>query len=198
MKQQLASQLSDGKLQEYIIDKEKWSQYTFDGVAWSDYETAFKRLSKNRQVNTRKACFNLWHTRRKNVRYYSGKEGCCMCNTQEENWIHILTCPSIEGSMNREESWVKARKTMKHYKLPNDFWSAMEKGVHGYTRHPVGGEIDTPFPPTYDKRRNHLKLALREQDKIGWDNLLKGHMGKQWIKYEKNHLEHENIKLQAK
>jgi hypothetical protein len=33
MKQQLASQLSDGKLHDYIIDKEKWSQYTFDSVA---------------------------------------------------------------------------------------------------------------------------------------------------------------------
>jgi hypothetical protein len=43
MKQHLASQLSDGKLQEYIIDKEIWSQYTFDSVAWSDYEMAFKR-----------------------------------------------------------------------------------------------------------------------------------------------------------
>jgi hypothetical protein len=42
MKQQLASQLLDGNLQEYIIDKEKWTQYTFDSVAWSDYETAFK------------------------------------------------------------------------------------------------------------------------------------------------------------
>jgi hypothetical protein len=39
MKQQLASQLSDGKLHDNIIDKEKWSQYTFDSVAWSDYET---------------------------------------------------------------------------------------------------------------------------------------------------------------
>jgi ribonuclease HI len=44
MKQQLASQLSDGKLQEYIINKEKRSQYTFDSVAWSDYEIAFKQL----------------------------------------------------------------------------------------------------------------------------------------------------------
>jgi hypothetical protein len=93
MKQQLASQLLDGKLHHYIIDKEKWSQYTFDRVAWSDYEMAFKRFSKNRQVNISKACFNLWRTGRKNVRYYGGKKGCCMCNTPEEDWIHILTCP---------------------------------------------------------------------------------------------------------
>jgi hypothetical protein len=108
------------------------------------------------------------------VRYYGGGKACDMCNIQEEDWIHILTFPSIKACMNREKSWAKARKTMKHWKLPNDFWTAMEKGVHGYTRHPEGGAIDTPFPPTYDNRRNRLKLAFREQDKIGWDNLLKG------------------------
>jgi hypothetical protein len=73
-----------------------------------------------------------------------------MCNTQEEDLIRILTCSSIEAGMNREESWAKAMKTMKHWKLSNDFWTALEKGVHGYTRHPVGGAIDTPFPPIYD------------------------------------------------
>jgi hypothetical protein len=121
-----------------------------------------------------------------------------MCNTQEEDWIHILTCPSIEACMNREESWVKAMKTMKHWRLSNDFWTALEICVHGFTRDPAGGAIETPLPPTYDNSRNHLKLAFREQDKKNWDNLLKGNMGKQWIEYVKKHLEHEKIKLQAK
>jgi hypothetical protein len=62
--------------------------------------------------------------------------------------------------MNREESWAKARKAMAHWKLPNDVWAAMEKGLHGYTRAPNGGAIETPFPPTYNSRRNHLKLAF--------------------------------------
>jgi alpha-glucosidase (family GH31 glycosyl hydrolase) len=74
MKQELSSQLSGGKLRDYIIDKEKWTQYTFDRVAWRDYKTAFKRLSDNIQVNIIKACFNLWHTGRKNARYYEGTE----------------------------------------------------------------------------------------------------------------------------
>jgi hypothetical protein len=43
-KQQLASQLLEGKLKEHIIDKEEWTQYTFDSVAWRECETAFKRL----------------------------------------------------------------------------------------------------------------------------------------------------------
>jgi hypothetical protein len=198
MRHQLASQFSDGKLKNYIINKEKWTQYTFDSVAWQDYETAFKRLSKNRQVNISKACFNLWHTGQKNTRYYGGKKSCCICSTQEEEWIHILTCPSTGICMNREESCAKARKVMKHCKLPNNFWTTVEKGLHGYTRNPKGGAIIIPFPPMYNNRRNHLKLAFREKYKIGSDNLLQGWMGRQWIKYVKQHIQNDNIKLQTK
>jgi hypothetical protein len=174
MKQQLAYPLSDSKLKDYIIEKEKWTQYTLDSVAWREYEIAYKRLSKNRQFNISKACFNLWHTGRKNGRYYGGKKSCCLCNTLEEDWIHILTHPSIDACMNREESCAKARKAMTHWKLQNDFWTAMEKVLNGYTGPPNGCTITTPFPPTYNNRSNHLKLTFREQDRIGWDNLLKG------------------------
>jgi hypothetical protein len=77
--------------------------------------------------------------------------------------------------MNREESWAKVWKAMAaHWKLPNDFCTAMEKGLHGYTRNPEGGAILTPFPPTFNNRRNHIKLAFQEHDKIGWDTLIKG------------------------
>jgi hypothetical protein len=71
-----------------------------------------------------------------------------MYNVPEEDWIHILTCLSIDACMNREESWTNARKEMAHWKLPNDFWTAMEKGLYGYTRAPKGGAITAPFPPT--------------------------------------------------
>jgi hypothetical protein len=66
MRQQLASQLYYGKLKDYNIEKEKWTQYTFDSVAWREYKIAYKRLSKNRQVNSGKACYNLWQKGRKN------------------------------------------------------------------------------------------------------------------------------------
>jgi hypothetical protein len=91
---------------------------------------------------------------------------------REEDWTHILTCPSIDACTNRGESWVKARKEMMHWKLPNDFWTAMEKGLHGYMHNPKGGSITTPFPPTFDNIWNHLKFAFREHATIGWDNQL--------------------------
>jgi hypothetical protein len=48
--------------------------------------------------------------------------------------------------MSSEESWAKARKAMAHWKLLNDFWTAMEKVLHGYARAPNGGAITTHFP----------------------------------------------------
>jgi hypothetical protein len=81
--------------------------------------------------------------------------------------------------MSREESWAKAQNVMPHWKLPNEFRIAMEKGMSGYTRAPDGSAFASPFPSTYINSRNHVNLAFREQDKIGWDNLIKGRMGRQ-------------------
>jgi hypothetical protein len=124
MKQQLASHLSDRTLKDYIIDKAKWTQYTFDSAAWWDLQITLKTLSKNRQVNISKACFNLRHTGYKNMRYYGGTKSCCMYKSQED-WIHIL-------------------------KLSSNFCTAMEKGLHGYTHNLKGGVISTPPSPIYD------------------------------------------------
>jgi hypothetical protein len=67
----------------------------------------------------------------------------------------------------------KGEEGNKALNIANDFCTATEKGLHGYTQNPTGGAINTPFSPTYDNIRNHLKLAFREQDTIGWENLLK-------------------------
>jgi hypothetical protein len=121
-----------------------------------------------------------------------------MCNVLEEDWIHTLTCPLIDACTNREESRAKVRKAMTHWKPSNDFWIAIKKGLNGYTRAPNGGAIETTFPSTYNNIMNHLKLAFRKQDRTGWDNLIKGCMGRQWIEYVlKQHIHNENIKLKA-
>jgi hypothetical protein len=115
----------DGKLKDYIIEKEKWTQCTFDSVAWRKYKIVYKRLPKNRQVNISKACFNLWHTGMKNGRYYGGKKSCCICNAPEEYWIHILTYPFIDECMNREESWKRLRRRWHTGCFQIIVWTAM-------------------------------------------------------------------------
>jgi hypothetical protein len=54
-KEQLKTKLHKKAVTTFIEEKESWSQQTFDTVSWSACGTAFKRLSKNREINVSKA-----------------------------------------------------------------------------------------------------------------------------------------------
>jgi ribonuclease HI len=47
-KERLTQQLLHGDLQEYLMEKEQWSTYSFNNICWKRNETALKRISKAR------------------------------------------------------------------------------------------------------------------------------------------------------
>jgi hypothetical protein len=161
MKQQLASQLSDGRLKDYIIENKKRTQYIFDSEAWREYEIAYKRLSKNRQVNISKVCFNLWHTGRKNGRYYGRKKSCCLCNALEEDLIRLSACQSIDACMNNEGSWAKAREVMTHWKLQNDFWTTMEEMTERIYMGPKWRRYHNTFPTDIQQQKESPQVDIK-------------------------------------
>jgi hypothetical protein len=48
---------------------------------------------------------------------------------KKEDWRHILNCPSLDASYHRDASWQKVKKDMQMWRLPADFWTALEKGL---------------------------------------------------------------------
>jgi hypothetical protein len=72
MKNQLTSQMHDGNLRSFLIQKDSWSSQIFDAVDWNASERALIWLSKNRQMNVVKLCHNYWHTGSKHVKFYVG------------------------------------------------------------------------------------------------------------------------------
>jgi hypothetical protein len=56
----------------------------------------------------------------------------------------------------------RVKKSMERWKLPNDFWIAVEKGMLSYNENPAKVKDRpspaTPFPPTFNNQRNSLKL----------------------------------------
>jgi hypothetical protein len=163
MKYHLTSQLTDPKLRAHIMLKEEWSEHTFSKVDWTAFETAFKRLYKHRQTAVSKSCHNLWHTGKRNGQIYRGKKSCCFCNTEEEYWNYVLSCGSLDATMAREASWAKVKKDMAPWKMPPDFWTAVEKGLQHYiinaSQKNKGAEA--PFPGTFNNPRNLLRQAFR-------------------------------------
>jgi hypothetical protein len=72
MKNQLTSQIHEGNLRSFLMQKESWSPQTFDDINWNASERALRRLSKNRQMNVVKLCHNYWHTGSRHVKFYGG------------------------------------------------------------------------------------------------------------------------------
>jgi hypothetical protein len=69
-KDKLEKQLHDKALTAFIKEKEYWTQQTVDTVNWNAWGGAFKRPSKNRQINVSKACFNYWHIGARHTTFY--------------------------------------------------------------------------------------------------------------------------------
>jgi hypothetical protein len=133
MKNQLTSHMHDDNIRSFLIQKESWSSQTFDAIDWHSSERALRRMSKNRQMNVVKLFHNYWHTGSRHVRFYGGERPCCFCQDNKEDWRHILNCPSLDASYHRDASWQKVKKAMQIWKLPADFWTAIEKGLRHLT-----------------------------------------------------------------
>jgi hypothetical protein len=115
MKEQLTQQLLDVDLRAYLEKKELWSAHQFESIDWTNYSSAFKRLSKGRQTAVAKATHNLWHTGTRHQQYFGEAKACCMYNCETEDWRHVLTCGSIDASLHRAVSWGKLRKSMERW-----------------------------------------------------------------------------------
>jgi hypothetical protein len=78
--------------------------------------------------------------------------------------------------MAREASWAKVKKAIALWKMPPDFWTAIEKGLQHYIRNTSQNNkgAAAPFPGTFNNPWNLLRRAFREQDEIGWSGILKG------------------------
>jgi hypothetical protein len=135
MNNQLTSQMHDGNMRSFLMQKESWYPQTFDVINWNASERALRRLSKNRQMNVVKLCHNYYHTGSRHVKFYRGDHPCCFCQETKEDWRHILNCPSLDASYHRDASWQKVNKDMQMWRLPADFWTALEKGLHHLPRY---------------------------------------------------------------
>jgi hypothetical protein len=78
---------------------------------------------------------------------------------------------------------------MEVWHLPNDFWTAMEKGVLHIINHKgTTNIIPLPFTVSAHHRRMKLWEASKQQFKIGWINVLKGRLSIRWQDYVTAHL----------
>jgi hypothetical protein len=169
------------------MEKENWFRQIFDSINWKSYRTAFKGLPHSRQTAVDKACHNLWHNGEKHKQHYGGQKPCCMCGDAHEDWRHIITCKSLDASLHRSESWNKVKKSTTSWRIPQDFCTAIEKGINHYATYPIKRDKENmppePHKPSGTKfytPRNILQVAFRKQWHVGWEKFLKERICTEW------------------
>jgi hypothetical protein len=89
--------------------------------------------------------------------------------------------------------------SVESWKMPPDFWTALEKGLHYYmgkARQNSKG-CASPCTETFNTSRDVLQQAFREQEEILLSNLIQGRVITQWKVYTKKHLMAKFIKLRT-
>jgi hypothetical protein len=94
MKERLTQQLLDADLRAYLKKKELWSAQQFESIDWTNYRSAFKRMSKGRKTAVVKATPKLWHTGTRHQQYFGEEKACCMCNCETED-RRLATCDNV-------------------------------------------------------------------------------------------------------
>jgi hypothetical protein len=180
------------------MHKDSWSPQTFDAIDWNASEQALRRLSRNRQMNVIKLCHNYWHTVSRHVKFYGGYHPCCLCQETKEYRRHIINCPFLDASYHRDASWQKVKKDMQMWRLPADFWTAMEKGLHHLSRDiQESTSPSLPFQTSFNPIRNHLRAAFHEQNSIKWTILFKGRLSHKWQQFATAHIRSKKLNLRA-
>jgi hypothetical protein len=87
---------------QYILKKTKWSMRSFNFVNWDAHGTAFRRLTRNRQITTAKLVHNLANTNRQNFLYYQMSPNCPGCRLVEETFEHVLQCTCSQTAEFRQ------------------------------------------------------------------------------------------------
>jgi hypothetical protein len=87
---------------------------------------------------------------------------------------------------------------MQMWRLPADFWKALEKGLHHLPRDIKESTSPTlPFQISVNPIRNHLRAAFQEQNSIKWTNLIKGRMSHKWQKFATAHVRSKKLDLRS-
>jgi hypothetical protein len=87
---------------------------------------------------------------------------------------------------------------MQMWRLPPDFWTSMEKGLHHLSRDiQESTSPPLPFQTSVNPLNNHLRAAFQEQNSIKWMDLLKGRLSHKWQKFATAHVRSKKLGLRA-
>jgi hypothetical protein len=181
--QDIRHRATTAPLREDIQEKYMYTGSTMNTINWSAHGKALKAMIK-KQIHLTKVIHECLPTMERLNKFDSGKQMCPGCGVCRETRDHIVKCQS-ESCQKWRETFFKAIKDF-HDKeetspllrnLWNESmqdWIAMNDEEHEFQASPI-------------LFHNDVRAVIRQQNLIGWRQLIKGRFSNEWSKLQVDH-----------
>jgi hypothetical protein len=108
---------------------------------------------------------------------------CCFCESEDEDWRHVLSCPGTGVTIKRNIFLDIIKVAHTHFDIPFDIWNTIEYGIkyfNNYQKRENTPSHRPPFPGSLAPLMMLLNDAFASQSKIGQRKFLKGCISKKW------------------
>ena len=169
---------------EHVTKKEQWKPATYATVWWEVQKRSLSKLEDNDRTRITKFVNKILPSNSKlhqQDKQHSSK--CPSCNEIETNH-HISACSNPRRTQQRNNMFQTVKKAMEK---TSTHIQAQEIIMHGLKAAVTQGiekvdNTELSFEPS-----GIIKLALQEQNNIGWTNFYKGRMSKKWEQVQQQH-----------
>jgi hypothetical protein len=175
------------EMRKYLIRRSKeatgreksWDSETYETIAWKPFGESFGKLSIGRKIQISKYTNDLLPTARRIQTLDNRMDGRCFaCNLLWETTTHVLTCSCEARGPARMAARTTFQQKLSRLHTPDVMNKLLCDSVDSWlARRPVTLPIwNGPNEPIHGA----LRRAFRAQEKIGWDQFLRGRIAKDW------------------
>jgi len=171
---------SEGPLRAYIMRKYSWTVAQMELIDWQALTQALNR-KQDKEVALVKLLAELTPTAKITKRYgRSNSSQCPRCQTDEETIDHVIRCPAVACQQWRSALLTHLRlicTTALHSRLA--LVDVLLDGLSCWFQHE---QLDcTKYPDSLHK-------LIKDQNSIGWNQLFRGRMVREWASLQQQSL----------
>jgi hypothetical protein len=170
---------------QFLQIKYNWLETTVNSIWWHPHATSLNKLTNNKRIQIQKFIHNRLPTKKREQYRHTFKCNYCPhCKSNKiiEDENHIIRCKYHTRKTIRHE-WINEISTyLSQTFTPIYVKDAIVKQLSSWLFSIINTETRT-----YDKH-DFLDDALSKQEKIGWDNFIRGRLAIEWGRVINRHV----------
>ncbi|KAI2512014.1 hypothetical protein MHU86_2302 [Fragilaria crotonensis] len=164
-------------LRQYIQSRQRWPDQVWQRVDFEAFGSFHRRLTSSEQIAHTKFIFDQWHTGKQRYNVATIKDAklqlCPCCRTVIETSTHVIRCQQNPDHATALKEFRRRMSPEEYHPVFQFLKDDVIAWIEDREFHPMltdfSGEI-----------RDSLRVALRDQTQIGWDNAIKGYLSVAW------------------